>query len=107
MFGWIVTGTVSAANRRTCLCNLAVSNNDLHERVERFWAVEEINIKRTLTRDELRCEKHFLETFSRDNEGRFELSLPLKDNVATLGDSLGTAISRFELLEKRFERDPN
>ncbi|GJQ66082.1 hypothetical protein Trydic_g4164 [Trypoxylus dichotomus] len=48
-----------------------------------------------------------IETFRRDNEGRFELSLPLKDNVATLGDSLGTAISRFELLEKRFERDPN
>ncbi|GJQ68458.1 hypothetical protein Trydic_g17036 [Trypoxylus dichotomus] len=107
MFGWIVTGTVNAANRRTCLCNLAVSNNDLHEQVERFWAVEEINIKRTLTRNELRCETHFLETFRRDNQGRFELGLPLKDNVATLGDSLGTAISRFELLEKRFERDPN
>ncbi|KAG5879048.1 hypothetical protein JTB14_003611 [Gonioctena quinquepunctata] len=42
-----------------------------------------------------------------NEEGRFMVSLPLEDNIKTLGKSFSTALKRFEYMEKKLERDSN
>ena len=52
------------------------------------------------------CEKLFVDTYRRENSGRFVVKLPFLHNPPELGDSLSIAIKRFQFLEKRFEKDP-
>ncbi|CAG9118035.1 unnamed protein product [Plutella xylostella] len=56
--------------------------------------------------EERACEDHFLSTTYRNEEGRFVVSMPLKEDPNKLGDSYFMAKSRFSSLERRFQRDP-
>lgn len=55
-----------------------------------------------LSKEEIACESHFVQTHSRDESGRFQISLPLKDNIAHMGHSRENAEKRFFALEKKF-----
>lgn len=107
--GWIVSGSINLQNtQHSILCNLAISNNDLHNQVKQFWTLEEINTEKVhCSKEENECEQHFLQTFKRDKNNRFEVSLPLKDNFVDLGNSEDIAIKRFNLLEKRLQNNIN
>lgn len=51
------------------------------------------------------CEKYFKETTSRDDNDRFIVKYPFKDDSKNIGDSYEIARERFNLLEKRLDRD--
>ncbi|GJQ67576.1 hypothetical protein Trydic_g18525 [Trypoxylus dichotomus] len=55
----------------------------------------------------MRCENNFIENTSRDKTGRYTVALPFGDNKELLGDSLKNALSLFQRLELRFDRDEN
>jgi len=53
------------------------------------------------------CETHFKRTYKRDEEGRFVVTLPTKENqLRKLGESRELAIQRLKKLERRLEKKP-
>ncbi|KAG5861287.1 hypothetical protein JTB14_030054, partial [Gonioctena quinquepunctata] len=68
-------------------CNIAISNDELYEQLQAFWKIEEVITKNHYTLEELECEEHYAKTFRRDDQGRFEVTLPVKDELNQLGES--------------------
>ncbi|GFV31658.1 uncharacterized protein TNCV_692321 [Trichonephila clavipes] len=52
------------------------------------------------------CEDHFLKTHSRDEEGRYVVKMPLKNEPTCLGESRDIALKRLNALWTRLIRDP-
>lgn len=79
----------------------------LEQTLRRFWEVEKILAKPHLTKEERDCEQHFVQTHSRDTNGRSVVRLPFKTNVDGMsGESRCAAASTLSRLEKRFAREP-
>ncbi|XP_043483450.1 uncharacterized protein LOC122511942 [Leptopilina heterotoma] len=70
-----------------------------------FWRVESLQEPRKWTKEEIKCDTFFEETFQREETGRFVVKLPKKEEV-TLGESREHAEMRLKSLERRFKRDP-
>lgn len=97
--GPIVSNIDTSSKKRTCLVS-----SQLEERIERFWTIEEIEEKKHYTDEEIICEKHFRQTTKRNEDGRYVVSLPQKENV-NLGESFQIALRRFYALERKLEKD--
>ncbi|XP_053686628.1 uncharacterized protein LOC128736171 [Sabethes cyaneus] len=108
VFGWIVSGEVTSLPRSSQItCNVAASVN-LERIMERFWSCEEVEDTRNYSPEETRCEEHFRTTVQRDSNGRYTVSLPIKENIlAQLGESREIALKRFFGLERRLARNEN
>lgn len=107
--GWIIGGEVTDSDSTSSSTCLKVMNKDLNNQLERFWKQESIggtDDTQYLTKEELDCEKHFIDTVQRDKEGRFIVRLPIRSNV-TLEDSRVQAQRRLEALERRLKRNPD
>ncbi|XP_013161370.1 PREDICTED: uncharacterized protein LOC106113183, partial [Papilio xuthus] len=110
--GWIISGPInSAVSSKRIHCNHAIvsssQNENIEQLVSKFWELEEVPKRSSVSEDECECERHFLANTIRDEEGRFCVKLPLKESVDCLGDSYNRAKKRFINLEKRFKRNPN
>ncbi|XP_033229611.1 uncharacterized protein LOC117181153 [Belonocnema kinseyi] len=110
MLGWIITGPMElpATKLRPRLSGYLITNQQLHDRVARFWEIEHVTTK--LPHPELDpsdvCEQQFTATTRRDTEGRFIVSLPLKNEVNELGHSLKMAKKRLFAMERKREKHP-
>lgn len=108
IFGWIVSGPVSAEANTTVTSGYHCSKDcELQDLITRFWTQEETNSNNqlSLTPDEKKCEEHYLRTYSRDNTGRYIVRLPLKLSVNDLGDSTKSAYQSLYRLSRRFVTD--
>ncbi|GFW05670.1 integrase catalytic domain-containing protein [Trichonephila clavipes] len=56
--------------------------------------------------DELFCENHFKNTFSRDETGRYVVDIPFREDPSKLGKSKETAWRRLNALCNRLHRNP-
>lgn len=83
-----------------------VSMEQLDGLVRRFWKIDQFEPRSTETEEELRVEKIFLETYRRDEKGRFVVTIPLKPAVEDMGSSRAIALKRFLMKEKSLERQP-
>lgn len=109
IFGWIVSGPVLSNKSITQAQGYnCIVDNELNELVSRFWSQEEppSTSSSILSPEEEECEKHFINTFSRDNSGRYIVRLPLKLSTNHLGDSKKTALRSLSRLSQRFKVDP-
>lgn len=52
------------------------------------------------------AEEIFLKTHYRDSTGRYIVTIPIKPNCNSLGDSRGLAVKQFKQLECRFRKNP-
>lgn len=113
LLGWIVSGNVLTCSKgrksNAMLSNCFFLHENLDINLEKFWSIEEIasSPQSSMTREELECEKHFTDTFSRDKSGRFIVQLPLKDNFCDLGQSEETALNRLYAIERRLSKSPH
>ncbi|KAJ8911762.1 hypothetical protein NQ315_008814 [Exocentrus adspersus] len=99
--GWIISGYLHATNDpQTIHCNLVTSDDQLHKQVQQFWTLEELSNKKCLSAEEVECEQHFVQNFKRDATGRFEVSLPLKDNFNALVINNGCGYFNFQMEKK-------
>ncbi|XP_039309650.1 uncharacterized protein LOC120358684 [Solenopsis invicta] len=97
--GWIVTGSPSALNSsKSPTCHLT----SLERQLTKFWEIEEITTDKPMSEEDARCEAHFSETVSRDNNGRYVVRLPFRKDNVRLGDSRALALKRLLSLERRF-----
>lgn len=82
-----------------------VQNEELNTQIERFWRVEDMPNIRLLSKKESRYEISRTE-HNRTIDGRFEVSLPFREDPSNLGESKASALKRLYSLERRFWRDP-
>lgn len=107
VLGWIVSGKTSQDSQKPSVIANVAAVGDLHQLIERFWAIEEDDKAPTYSVEEAACEEHFRQNVRRNSEGRYIVRLPLKHNVIQqLGDNRRTAIRRLRMLEGRLGRNP-
>lgn len=101
--GWVVAGAVGLPQAKKISCNF--SKNNLNDQLAKFWELEECSGDRRFSAEEKLCEEHFINTYRRDTEGRFIVTIPFKENPNVLGDSRVQAERRFYALERKFKKD--
>lgn len=107
--GWVLSGNVPSNSyfSNTLVCNFTANCKTLQNQLERFWRQEECVVPVSqYTKEELRCEEHFVKTVKRDETGRFIVKLPLRDDSIELGDSYSIALKRFQILENKLLKNP-
>nr|CAH7752297.1 unnamed protein product [Callosobruchus chinensis] len=104
--GYIISGPIALARNRvsTSLCCLA-TDTDIQTQLNKFWEVEEVDYKQVLSKEQELCETHFLNTTTRDGDGRFVVKIPLKGDVCSLGNSKSVAESRLVNLERKLQKN--
>ncbi|XP_049548331.1 uncharacterized protein LOC125959546 [Anopheles darlingi] len=110
VFGWVATGPVGAESASSSVRVDSDINPpcmvSLEAAVEKFWEMESVEIRTNYTPEEQYCEELFKSSTRRDEEGRYIVKLPRKPGSdAMIGNSKKTALRRFELLEKRLDRN--
>lgn len=105
--GWVLGGSFTWPIRNqsaTSACHL-VAYSDLKMQVEKFWALEEVDVQKKNLTDE--CESYFRQTTHQDIDGRYIVSIPFKSNVKDLGDSRQQAERRLYSVERKLARQPD
>lgn len=103
--GWILSGPISKSNTNRTLC-MTASLNEMDEKMQKFWELEEIGGENSMKPEEQECMEHFNNTIKRDSDGTYVVSLPFKKNAKSLGNSKRMAMAQFFQLEKKFKREP-
>ena len=116
-FGWVVSGALQSEPSRRAEQSISstplqvlhcASVHELDLTLQRFWQLEDLptSASNMNPEDEV-CEKLFLETHSRDSQGRYSVRLPLKPEVPFVADET-RRMARSSLLNmhRRFSRDP-
>lgn len=111
--GWIISGPIPIpddiikSNQRVnknAICNLSI-NKTLENSIEKFWKIEEVSSSNIKSIEEQECEKSYIETVKRDNTGHLVVTLPTRENVVKLGNSVHNAIKRLNSMERKFEKN--
>ncbi|XP_062704514.1 uncharacterized protein LOC134286844 [Aedes albopictus] len=107
--GWIITGTYDPYQQvsDTILLSNVAMQDPLAGHLEKFWAIEEVAELPPHNTEEQEVEQHFLETFRRDETGRFVVQMPFREAVAELEDNRSLALQRFFTLERKLSRQPD
>lgn len=105
--GWILGGNLVIDEKYNKCSSMHVSNKELNEQLKTFWEVEEIAPIDMKTADHKIVESYFKKTTTRDNDGRFVVSLPTRDNIHKLGNNQENAINRFLSLERKLQKNMN
>ncbi|XP_055941843.1 uncharacterized protein LOC129971891 [Argiope bruennichi] len=106
VFGHILSGTIQG-KQESHHCGLISQIDNLDNLLKKFWEVENIlDTPTSKNKEELECEENFMQTYRRDEQGKYIVNLPLKKNMQ-LGNSIQTAKQRLDSLWKRLNNDPN
>lgn len=104
--GWLVAGPLNLNSNKhepKLHCHFT---KEISENLTKFWKLEEIpSSKPSMTSEEEFCEEHFSQNTHRDENGRFCVSMPLKEKITSLGDSYKMAVKRFYNIEKRLDKN--
>lgn len=105
--GWIIFGEISTniENKSFLVMHHSVDMDDM---LKSIWEVDN-DTKRKLTREEQRCEEIYRQTHSRNEAGRYIVTLPFKtDNPKSPdGNTKEIAMKRLLQLERKFKRIPD
>lgn len=106
-FGWLVVGPImcpSYVPSKEIHCNFSQA---IRQQLKQFWELEELPETSKLTVEERACEDHYVQHTRRLEDGRFCVTLPLRDKPELLGDSHARAKHCLYSLEKRLKRQPD
>lgn len=113
LFGWVIFGTSAHPSGGVSTYHLSVpsSGRDEHrmtldEVVRSFWEIETIPEARTRTQAEQQAEDNFMNTHTRDESGRYTVTIPMRANAPSLGASRDVALKRFLQLERKLKANP-
>ncbi|XP_026744319.1 uncharacterized protein LOC113505711 [Trichoplusia ni] len=115
--GWILSGATRTldfeSNSAHCHQGFISMHSQIseNEMLKRFWEIESdarYVKERILTQEEQLCEEFYNRTTQRDSTGRYVVKLPFKDAdpPCKYGHTREIALKRFQLLERRFKKDP-
>ncbi|XP_062542291.1 uncharacterized protein LOC134210266 [Armigeres subalbatus] len=106
--GWLVSGVVPTTHTNVgrALC-MMVTEDDVGKLLQRFWHFDSYDdcVAREGSSDDI-CVSHFMETYKRNEDGRYVVRLPFNDLKTQIGESRSMAEKRFLAVERRLDRDP-
>ncbi|GFV81299.1 integrase catalytic domain-containing protein [Trichonephila clavipes] len=82
-------------------CGFIQAADNLEHSIKKFWEIENVKIDSVETNELDFCEYPFKNTHSRDDQGRYTVAMPLKEDPSCLGESRQTLIQRLNSLWKR------
>ena len=103
--GWVLAGRIRADTETQERACHVVTNEQLRDQVARFWEVEAVPVSKESAHHP--CEERFLQTVTRNTEGRYCVTIPFNNKLDSLGDSRSMAERRFFSMEKRLSRSPD
>ncbi|XP_070144619.1 uncharacterized protein [Drosophila kikkawai] len=108
IFGWILCGPIATSPMsriRSFSARLAVKESKLDRILTKFWEVEDVPVKLVKESTSV-CEENFIRSTKRSQDGRYVVSLPLKepDNIK-LGHSRPIALAQYLRNEMRLSKD--
>ena len=110
VFRWLVTGKYAssfALPGEAVPMHAQVLQPDVNDQPRKIWEIQEVPYASVLTEEEKECERHFFETTTRQEDGRYVVSLPFKPDSKSLGHSLPKALNRLNSLEQKFQQEGN
>ncbi|GFV90507.1 uncharacterized protein TNCV_50821 [Trichonephila clavipes] len=105
VFGFVVSGSTSSDAKGKEHCGFIEAADNLENSIKKFWEIEKVETDSVKTSELDICEDHFKNTHSRDDQGKYTVAMPLKEDPSCLGDSRQTTIQRLNSLWKRLSRD--
>lgn len=110
-FGWVIAGNLYLNNlmldESVSCFSFTTDFKALDNNISKFWEIEELGVQnKILSKEEQICENHYKTTVKKDKSGKYIVKIPFKDTVNELGDSKTLALHRFDLLEKRLNKNP-
>lgn len=109
IFGVIVFGADTnnhAAVQQVGSIEVIEDYSYLERCIHKLWQLDQVPTVSKHSKDEQLVEQIFIDSYHRDSEGRFTVSIPLKPDTKQIGSSKAIAYRRFMQLEKKFDRDP-
>lgn len=109
LFGWIVAGNLNdnlAQYPLTPSLTAKASVQDNLEWLRKFWELEDVPTVKPWSAMEQQCERHFLQTMTRTDDGRFVVRLPFHKNPNLLGASFNMAMTRLVSTERKLHKNP-
>lgn len=103
-FGWVVSGIVNQSKPKSVVVHVST----LDEQLNRIFETNDIedDSESSDTEEQKFCEEHYVNTHYRDDNGKYVIKMPFKDNAEpVLGDSRKKAIATFFQLEKKFQKN--
>lgn len=98
--GWIVCGKYLTFN-----CHVVINNL---QDIAQFWEHESMDNNREEIDSNNKCEQLYSTTTTRLPDGRYQVRLPLKDNLEQyMGKSRSQAIAQFQQLERKMGKNPS
>ena len=110
IFGYILMGKINSYATKQTSSSLfcQISNKMLNDSLTKFWELENIpETKPILSPEDEMCGQIFKTTVSRNNEGRYIVTLPFRNNLEPIfPNSRDLALKRFLSLERRLTKTP-
>ncbi|GFW35771.1 integrase catalytic domain-containing protein [Trichonephila clavipes] len=100
VFGFIVSESTSSDAKGKEHCGFIQAADNLELSIKKFLEIENVEIDSVKTCELYICEDHFKNTHSRDDQGRYTMAMPLKEDPSCLDESRQTAIQRFSLWKR-------
>lgn len=91
----------------TAEVNAGETESRLEDILQHFLSSQEVGeAKPPRSTEQQKVEQFFVDTYYRDNEGRYVVKIPIKPNGLPLGDSRDIALRQFYQLERKLIRNP-
>ncbi|XP_045767032.1 uncharacterized protein LOC123868524 [Maniola jurtina] len=110
ILGWVLSGKMSrestSARRNITSLHINVKEDEI---LKQFWEMENEpnSIVKNLSKEEERCEEYYNSTTVRDEDGRYIVKLPFKNEEpeCQYGNSREIASKRLEILERKLKKN--
>ena len=116
ILGWMLQtssssgGSLTQQSSATALFITASEGNEINTQLKRFWEIEEIGSNDVVkwTPEETLVDNNFKESISykaEDEQGRYQVKLPVKDDITQLLSNKDGAITRYKSLKHRLSKN--
>lgn len=104
IFRWILIGPVDQSSSFSSVVSLHIFAPDINQTLNKFWESEEIPQVIPIDPLDAIAEEHFLRTRTRDNTGRYIVSLPFNPETTPVYCNASKSLLSFLRLEKKLSR---
>ena len=105
LLGWIITGSVNLPQDLNTIPTQCLLSQSIDEQMMRFWNIEEVPSKLHLSNEERKCEELYVNSTTRDSDGRYTIRLAFNEKKAEIGESYNMAKRRLLSLERKLAKD--
>ncbi|XP_046808641.1 uncharacterized protein LOC124420309 [Lucilia cuprina] len=103
VFGWVLSGPMKTKTIQSFTTSVLMrESSELNEILKKFWEQEEIPTTRPVSVEHDFCEKYYVQTTTRNEEGRYIVRLPFRKEFPEkvfLGSSRFVALAQFSYQE--------